>query len=263
MKKSTVVFWVLAALIVGSIVGGIVVSVVFMFGLKNASDQPSAEQDPVSLVSATFCASDEQLVPTNDQLETTASMIKHRLESEDVRVSSVIINDETKRISADFYWNDSEEKVALATFIDEISKPQNLTFVLVEEAESDSQDAVSYEANGTYSYYVVRETILDGSVIESASALYNLGNHAVALDFNEEGTSIFSKATEEHCGEMIGVMLDDVLYSVATVEIPITDGNAMISSGDFDAESVSVFADKINCGPLPFELECAELTTKK
>lgn len=48
--------------------------------------------------------------------------------------------------------------------------------------------------------------------------------------------------------------MDDVMISAPTVNAAITDGKAQIT-GDFDAESATALANKINAGALPFKLE--------
>ena len=57
--------------------------------------------------------------------------------------------------------------------------------------------------------------------------------------------------TEKNIGNPIAIYLDDIMISNPTVQAPITNGKAQIS-GNFDAQSVTVMATKINAASLPF-----------
>ncbi len=217
-------------------------------------------------VSATFRAvqnDDEEFVPTDEQLDAAKAVIELRMDNKNILDRTVSIDSEHKTILVEFPWQADEKEYDPVAAIEEFGETALLTFVVVESADADDEGAISHEENGIVDYYTIKEKIMDGSVIESASSQYYegqqvSGQHIVALDFDSEGTTAFANATDKIANvsdTFIGIMLDDILFSVASVREAITDGNAMITSSSFDATTSKELADKINSGALPFAME--------
>ncbi len=80
----------------------------------------------------------------------------------------------------------------------------------------------------------------------------------VSLKFTEEGKQKFAKATQDNIGKQIAIVLDDGIISAPTVNVAITDGNAMIT-GSFTPESAEELAALIRAGSLPFNLKVIEM----
>lgn len=97
---------------------------------------------------------------------------------------------------------------------------------------------------------------MNGSYIKSAQAVVNQedNSYAVSIEFNDEGKQLFGDITTKYLNKTISIWMDDVMISAPTVNAAITDGKAQIT-GDFDAESATALANKINAGALPFKLE--------
>ncbi len=87
----------------------------------------------------------------------------------------------------------------------------------------------------------------------------DMGQPAVSLEFNPEGTQKFAAATEKYLRQIIGIFLDGELVSAPIVNSVITGGNAQIS-GDFTFEEAADLALTLRSGALPVEL--VELETR-
>ncbi len=72
----------------------------------------------------------------------------------------------------------------------------------------------------------------------------------VRLQFNGEGTKLFSDITTANVGKQVAILLDGQIISAPTVQTPITDGVAIIS-GNFTTDSVKALATRLNSGALP------------
>ena len=84
------------------------------------------------------------------------------------------------------------------------------------------------------------DVILTGDQVESATAASDQsGQFVVQLSFTSDGAEAFADATTRLSADhdVISIWLDDENISTATVNEPITDGNAVIE-GDFTAEEV-------------------------
>lgn len=91
----------------------------------------------------------------------------------------------------------------------------------------------------------------DSSGIESA---------VVTLKFNEEGTKLFADATQKYIGQVIQIKLDDEVISSPTVNVAITNGEAVIE-GMGDITEAGNLASLIRGGALPVKLTPVEIRT--
>jgi len=104
--------------------------------------------------------------------------------------------------------------------------------------------------------------LLDGSHVSSASAGLDGANQiAVFLEFNAEGRQRFSDATRDNLHRQIFIWMDDELLSAPMVNVPITDGSAVISGGQMTMESANLLATQIRQGSLPFGLSVETFST--
>ncbi|HEX3095590.1 MAG TPA: protein translocase subunit SecD, partial [Patescibacteria group bacterium] len=67
----------------------------------------------------------------------------------------------------------------------------------------------------------------------------------VRLQFDSEGTKLFSDMTTANVGKQIAIFLDGQVLSAPTVQNPITDGTAIIT-GNFTADSAKELATRLN-----------------
>ncbi|MDD3307011.1 MAG: protein translocase subunit SecD [Acetobacterium sp.] len=82
----------------------------------------------------------------------------------------------------------------------------------------------------------------------------------VTLKFSEEGTKLFADATQKYIGQAIQIKLDDEIISSPTVNVAITNGEAVIE-GIGDIEEAGNLASLIRGGALPVKLVPIEVRT--
>ncbi len=75
----------------------------------------------------------------------------------------------------------------------------------------------------------------------------------VSIEFDQEGSQIFARATEEFLGQPIAIVLDDVVISAPVVRTVIREGRATIE-GNFSFEEAAELALLLRSGALPVEL---------
>ena len=159
------------------------------------------------------------------------------------------------RIIVRFPWKSDEKDFDPATAIEEISSTAELTF---RPGKSYETTEVGSDGNPVYKTPKddTTEVLMNGSYIKSAQAVVNQedNSYAVSIEFNDEGKQLFGDITTKYLKKTISIWMDDVMISAPTVDTVITDGKAQIT-GDFDAESATALANKINAGALPFKLE--------
>lgn len=72
----------------------------------------------------------------------------------------------------------------------------------------------------------------------------------VRLQFDDEGTKLFSDLTTANLGKQIAIFLDGQIISAPTVQSAITNGEAIIT-GNFTADEAKQLATRLNSGALP------------
>jgi preprotein translocase subunit SecD len=82
----------------------------------------------------------------------------------------------------------------------------------------------------------------------------------VTLKFSEEGTKLFADATQKYIGQVIQIKLDEEIISSPTVNVAITNGEAVIE-GIGDIEEAGNLASLIRGGALPVKLVPIEVRT--
>jgi protein-export membrane protein SecD len=206
-------------------------------------------------VSATFQSSDEAIVPTDEQLDAAKEIIELRLDGNNILDRTVTVDKENHSILVEFPWQATEKDYDPVAAIKELGETAQLTFSVVKEGKHGDEGVLELMIDGQHGGdYVIEETFMDGSNVAKAEAGFLEGEYIVSLEFDNEGKELFGKTTSDHVGDLIGIMMDDTLISVATVETAITEGSAYIS-GSFTAEEAKELASKINSGALPFTME--------
>ncbi len=206
-------------------------------------------------VSATFQSADDSINPTDDQLESAKSVIELRLDGNNILDRTVTIDKENKNILVEFPWQANEKDFDPVAAISELGETAQLTFNVVKQAESTDKGAYPLKYDGvTVSHYTVTDKFMTGDHVKEAAAGYLEGEYIVNLEFDSEGAKLFGEKTSKNVGGEIGIMMDDTLISVATVQTAITEGSCYIS-GSFTADESRDLAAKINSGALPFTME--------
>ncbi|HJD21736.1 MAG TPA: protein translocase subunit SecF [Candidatus Gemmiger faecigallinarum] len=197
-------------------------------------------------VDVTFMPADD-MDATQEQLQAAQTVINDRLVGLGITDYESYIDANRDRIIVRFPWRSDETSFDPQQAIDEIGTTAELEF---REGST---------ADGTL--------ILTGDQVESASPIADQsGNFMVELSFNDQGAEAFAEATTRLSEEngVISIWLDGENISTATVNEPITNGDAVIESnanGGFTAEEVQTLANQINSGALPFALSAESFST--
>jgi len=100
-------------------------------------------------------------------------------------------------------------------------------------------------------------TGLTGKNLESAQVVFanqGISEPQVSLKFDEEGTRLFAEITKRNIGKPLAIFLDGQLQSAPTVQVEITNGEAVIT-GNFTPDEANEQVRRLNEGALPVPLE--------
>ncbi len=182
-------------------------------------------------VDAAFEPVDLDRSPTKQELDSARAIIETRLDNLNILDRDVTVDEQNGYIIVRFPWQSTETDFDPEKAIAELGETAMLTF---QNAEGD--------------------VLVTGSHVVSASVGTNpTGGYIVQLEFDEEGTQLFSDATKELVGKPINIYMDDTLIQSAIVQTHIPNGEAYID-GMRGVEEAKALADKINAGALPFSL---------
>jgi preprotein translocase subunit SecD len=76
------------------------------------------------------------------------------------------------------------------------------------------------------------------------------GAPQITLQFDAEGTKLFSQITEQNIGKQVAIFLDGQVLSAPTVQSAITTGQAVIT-GQFSVKEAKDLVTRLNSGALP------------
>jgi preprotein translocase subunit SecD len=95
-------------------------------------------------------------------------------------------------------------------------------------------------------------TGLTGEYLSSASVAFDSTTNAplVDLNFNSQGTALFSQITTANKGQVLAIILDGQVIEAPTIQDAITNGQAQIS-GSMTADQAKTLAQNLNFGALP------------
>ncbi|MBU6447662.1 protein translocase subunit SecD [Patescibacteria group bacterium] len=95
-------------------------------------------------------------------------------------------------------------------------------------------------------------TGLTGKDLSSATVQFNqqTGQPEISLQFNSEGTKLFSEITQRNLGKPVAIYLDGSPLSTPTVQSAINNGQAVIT-GTFTVQEAKDLATRLNSGALP------------
>lgn len=113
------------------------------------------------------------------------------------------------------------------------------------------------EMKGDYYYNVDKTVILNGDLLQDASATYSEGQPAVSFKFNTLGSKKFADITRENVGRILAIVLDDEVITAPRINTPIIGGNGIIS-GSFTTAEANQVALLLRAGALPAPLEVIE-----
>ncbi|MDF2473925.1 MAG: protein-export rane protein SecD [Anaerocolumna sp.] len=169
---------------------------------------------------------------TSDELEAARSIIEARLDQKNILDRDVTIDKDNGYIIVRFPWKADETEFNPEDAMAELGQTAQLTFC-------DEEGNVLLEGSHVKKSTPQRSNSTNGFV--------------VSLIFDEEGTRLFSEATEKLVGKIINIYMDDTLIQSAKVSEHISSGKAQIS-GMPSLEAAKNISDKINSGSLPFSM---------
>ncbi len=97
-----------------------------------------------------------------------------------------------------------------------------------------------------------KPTSLTGQYLEEAQLQFDNQTYQpqVGLQFDEEGSDLFERITEENVGKRIAIYLDGAPISAPVVQEPIGGGQAQIT-GNFSLAEAKELVQRLNAGALP------------
>lgn len=101
-------------------------------------------------------------------------------------------------------------------------------------------------------------TGLSGKHLKKATVDFQQGSGlnqpVVRLEFDEDGTKLFTDITQANINKQVAIFLDGNLVSAPVVQNAITDGVAIIS-GNFNVQQAKELAVRLNSGALPVPIK--------
>jgi preprotein translocase subunit SecD len=141
-------------------------------------------------------------------------------------------------------------KDALAKFQGTLPEGSEL---LPESIEREQQKLTRY-------YLLKKSAVITGKDLKNARrGADETGLPAVHFSLSAEGTRIFSRYTADHIGDLLSIVLDNKIYSVATIRSQIT-GNGQIE-GNFTQQEAEDLALLLRAGALPASMTYIEERT--
>lgn len=113
------------------------------------------------------------------------------------------------------------------------------------------------EMNGEYYYNVDKTVILNGDLLQDASATYSEGQPAVSFKFNNIGARKFADITKDNIGRILAIVLDNEVITAPRINTAILGGDGIIS-GHFTSSEANQVALLLRAGALPAPLEVIE-----
>lgn len=98
-------------------------------------------------------------------------------------------------------------------------------------------------------------TALTGKQLKRAAVQFDQtnGSPEIALEFNDEGKTLFADITKRNVGKPVGIYLDNAPLSIPVVQQEITGGTAVIT-GSFSVKEAKALAQRLNAGALPIPI---------
>ncbi len=140
--------------------------------------------------------------------------------------------------------------------IDLIGKTAQLSFRGEDSKVTEATTSASFEKAFPY------DTGINGSHLTKASVQLNpnTSQPEVSLEFNNEGTKLFEKATKDYLNKRIAIFLDEIPITYPTVQSVIPDGKAVIN-GNFDIKTAKQLTAQLNAGALPLSINLISQST--
>lgn len=105
-------------------------------------------------------------------------------------------------------------------------------------------------------------TLMTGDALKTAHMVFGrqFREPYVNLTFNARGAHLFDRLTQEHVGQQLAIILDNVVQSAPVIKERIAGGNAQIN-GTFTAEEANDLAIVLRAGALPAAVDIVQNLT--
>ncbi|MFA7169774.1 MAG: hypothetical protein WC178_02880 [Candidatus Paceibacterota bacterium] len=220
--------------------------------VKSGAEDSTTSQEKTRLV---YRADLSQIKEDDKQFAMAGvqDVIKKRIDAYGVSKSDIqIFEGDHLIIEIEEVWDVNQiikiiEETTLLDFKEEMNDEEK---ALIKEQYKDSDITEQYMS---MLYY--RSTGLSGLQLSHADISFNPQTYEpeVQIQFNDEGTKLFSEITSRSIGRKVAIFLDGMPISMPIVQTPITDGKAVIS-GDFTLEEAKTLVQRINAGALPVSI---------
>lgn len=99
-------------------------------------------------------------------------------------------------------------------------------------------------------------TELSGKHLKTSNVTFDntTGGAEVSLEFNTEGTQLFSDITSRNVGKQVAIFLDGEVITAPKVNEKISQGSAVIS-GNFSLSEAKQLSQRLNAGALPVPIK--------
>lgn len=133
-----------------------------------------------------------------------------------------------------------------------------LEFRLLKPGASVPTDDSTTSINAAFEPAVITGADLTSATFGTSGGV--IGEPAVILQFNSQGTAIFSQVTSQNVGQVFGIFLDGVPLTTPVIQEAIPNGQAVIS-GNLTAEQAKDLAESLSEGALPVPITLVSTET--
>ena len=152
------------------------------------------------------------------------------------------------------------KQTGLLEFVDFSTLDPNVAINLV-GTRIETDYALTAEQASAEETGMLFHTVLTGAELADAGVTVSSTNaYEVALSFKGEGITKFSEYTTNNIGNILAIVLDKEVISIPTIQVPITDGAAVIQ-GNFTSDEANSLAIQLRYGSLPIPLKVVESRT--
>ena len=162
---------------------------------------------------------------------------------------------------------ESDPEVVLATlkqtglleFVDFSSVDANTAFTLI-GTPIETDFALTEEQAAAASGQIYHTVLTGAELADAGVTVSQTGTYEVTLSFKGDGITKFSDYTTNNIGNILAIVLDKRVISAPSIQVPITDGAAVIQ-GTFTYDEANSLAVQLRYGSLPIPLKVVESRT--
>ncbi len=188
-------------------------------------------------VEAVFSPDIKDAEITSDDMASAKAIIETRLVNQNITDYEVYTDEANNQIIVRFPWSAGESDFDAAKAVSELGETALLTFC----GNQDKSDVILSGA---------------ADIAKASPAVtQDTNQYIVNLEFTAAGRNKFAAAVTKY--DQISIWMDNVMLSAPSISENLKSSGSIEDvyiEGDFDAESVSDLANKINAGSLPFSL---------